>query len=209
MIRLLLVICFLIMTFNLQASAEVLAHKIYAISHFQYNMDEIHENSILEFHSIDDYKISDVDTVPQNSIITIKVNKIIYAKRGKRDGYLKVKLISYTIPEQDNKTKNISSKNLIGSLKLTTKKDLKGIAKNTGISVVGHVLKVPGFSQAVAATKGLIKPNPNQNRLQSVGTNVYKSTPLVYTEKGKNIKIDEDSIVLIKIKEKDEWEYYF
>ncbi|MBE7704229.1 MAG: hypothetical protein E7Z90_00285 [Cyanobacteria bacterium SIG29] len=192
------------MTFNLQASAEVLAHKIYAISHFQYNMDEIHENSILEFHSIDDYKISDVDTVPQNSIITIKVNKIIYAKRGKRDGYLKVKLISYTIPEQDNKTKNISSKNLIGSLKLTTKKDLKGIAKNTGISVVGHVLKVPGFSQAVAATKGLIKPNPNQNRLQSVGTNVYKSTPLVYTEKGKNIKIDEDSIVLIKIKEKDE-----
>ena len=50
----------------------------------------------------------------------------------------------------------------------------------------------------------LIKPNPNQNRLQSVGTNVYKSTPLVYTEKGKNIKIDEDSIVLIKIKEKDE-----
>lgn len=188
----------------INAFAEIIPYKIYAIAHNDISNDELCANSVLAFQTLDQYYISDIDYIEKDSIITLKIKEKIDAKRGKRNGYLKVELISYTIPSKNDEEVMLTDKELSGTLKLSTKKDLEGIAKNAGVSLAGHVLKIPGFSQAVAVSKGLIKPNPSQNRLQSAGTNLYESTPLTYAEKGKEIKIEQDSIVVIKLKDQCE-----
>lgn len=183
--------------------AEVIPHNVYAISHQEYNTEDLKKEKILSFQSLDEYFISDFEVVEKNSILKVKINEYIEPKRGKRDGYIKIQIISYSIPEQNNAVKNIEEKNITGTLRLSTEKDKKELAKHAGIAVVGHILKVPGFSQAVALSKGLIKPNPEQNRLQSAGTNLYESTPLTLSERGNELIIEEDAIVVMKVKQTD------
>lgn len=202
MIRLLLLLFSLFVL--LPANAEILSHKIYAISHNNIASEQIVPNSILQFQAIEQYLISDIEYVEKNSILNLKVNEYVQPKRGKRDAYLKVELLSYTVPSKNDETVNIENKKLTGTLKLSTPKDVKEIAKSAGVTVAGRILKIPGFSQAIAISKGLIKPNPEQNRLQSAGTNLYESTPLTLAEVGENLCIEQDSIVVIKVKESEE-----
>ena len=98
---------------------------------------------------------------------------------------------------------SVTTDELIGTLKLSTPLDKKELAKKAGITIVGQVLKFPGFSQAVAVSKGLIAPNEDQSRLESAGTNLYKSTPLTYSEKGNDLHIEKDSIVVISVKQQE------
>lgn len=204
MIRFLLLLFSLFILFPISVNAKILSYKIYAISHNNIATEHIVPNSILQFQTIEQYLISDTEYVEKNSILKLKVNEYVQAKRGKRDAYLKVALISYTVPSENDETINIENKKLTGTLKLSTPKDVKEIAKSAGVTVAGRILKIPGFSQAIALSKGLIKPNPEQNRLQSAGTNLYESTPLTLAEIGENLCIEQDSIVVIKVKESEE-----
>lgn len=204
MIRIILFLFTLFILMPINANAEILSHKIYAISHNDVNTEKIAKGNILQFQAIEQYLISDTEYVEKDSILKLKINEYVQPKRGKRDGYLKVELISYTVPSQNDEVVVVNDKKLCGTLKLSTPKDIKEIAKGAGVTVVGHILKIPGFSQAIAVSKGLIKPNPEQNRLQSAGTNLYESTPLTLAEVGENLCIEQDSIVVIKIKEIEE-----
>lgn len=186
------------------ALAEVIPHTLYAISHEHLSRNDLNINQNISFQSIDRYEISDFDYVEKNAIVTVKIKEYIEPKRGKRNGYLKVQLMSYTIPSENNRIKDAQDLNIYGTLRLSTKKDKKEIAKSSGVSVAGHILKIPGFSQAVAVSKGLIKPNPEQNRLQSAGTNLYESTPLTLSEYGEDIKIEEDTVVVMRLKVKED-----
>lgn len=184
-------------------SAEVIPHNVYAISHNTIYNNDIEEGKEISFQAIGEYQISEIYSIEENSILKLKIDEYVEAKRGKRNGYIKVHLIEFTIPSEGGRIKNVNNDNIYGTLRLSTEKDMKNIAKSAGVSVVGHILKIPGFSQAIAVSKGLIAPNPEQSRLQSAGKNLYESTPLVYGEKGKELKIEEDSIVVIKLKSKE------
>ena len=74
------------------------------------------------------------------------------------------------------------------------------MAKNLGISAAGKILTVPGFSQAIAAAKGIINPDEEVGRLKTVEKNVYESTPLSYAEKGKDFVVEPDGVVVIKLR---------
>ncbi len=197
--KILLTIMALLLIIPQAVMAEVIPHKIYAATEKAIDGSKLTKNSELTFKAIDNYKLSDKIIIEKNSDITVNVTDYIEPKRGKRDGYLKIKLISYTIPSI-NKTQDVFN-NYEGRLRVSNKKDFKEIAESTGVSVAGHFLKIPGFSQAVAVSKGLIKPNTDQNRLQSAGKNLYESTPLTYIEKGKDFNIEADTIVVISIKD--------
>ena len=140
-------------------------------------------------------------TLQKNSSKKIEVKKYNKPKRGKRDGNLKVKVISYE-DLINKKTIDLKDRNILGTLKHSTPKDIKDIIESASVSVAGKLLKVPGFSQAFAAAKGLVKPNEGESRLKSAGHNLYESTPLTYIEEGEDLKIEEDSIVVIKVNEK-------
>ncbi len=200
--KVILMAIFSIFMLPIFAYAEIIPHTLYAISHNDISTNFLQADNELSFQSIDRYFISEFEYVEKDAILTVKINEYIKPKRGKRDGYLKVKLIQYTIPSEDNKIKNVEDMEIYGTLRLSTPKDKKEIAKSAGISVVGHILKIPGFSQAIAVSKGILIPNPNQNRLQSAGTNLYESTPLTYAEVGEAMEIEEDSIVVMRLKNK-------
>ena len=200
--KLLSILSLLIFGTALSVNAQILPHTIYAVSTDEITSENIKTGEVLNFKALDEYSISETEKVEKNAEITVKVLKYTEPKRGKRNGFLKVRLISYEVPSLNEKKR--PNEKLKGTLKLSTPKDIKSIAKNAGVSVVGHILKVPGFSQALAVSKGLFEPNEDQSRLKSAGQNLYESTPLVYIEKGKDLKIEKDSIVVIKVKTQDE-----
>lgn len=200
-IKIALLSVFLIFIFPLISYAEVLPDKVYAVSIDTYDSSELNEGTDIIVQTIDQYSISSIGNMEKNSIITVRVEKYIEPKRGKINGYLKVKLINHSNPIENYKIIDDEHLDIKGTLRLSTKKDKKEIAKAAGTTIVGHVLKIPGFTQAIALSKGLIKPNPEQSRLKSAGTNLYKSTPLTYIEKGNVLNIEKDSVVVLRFRE--------
>ena len=192
----------LIFCIVLRANAEVIPHSIYAVSQDEISSADLKEGTIIKLKAIDNYSISKDEIIEKNSEIMVRIVQYSQPKRGKRNGYLKVNLISYEIPSKNEK--RMPKEELMGTLRLSTPKDLKSIAESAGVTIAGHFLKVPGFSQAIAVSKGLLEPNENQSRIKSAGENLYKSTPLVYIEKGKELNIEKDTIVVIKVKSQNE-----
>lgn len=196
-------IAFIMFFVPIYVQAEIIPHTVYAISHKSVENEELCKNKELTFQSLGRYFISDTEYIEEDAIITVEITEYIKAKRGKRNAYLKVKIKEYTIPSEDNRIKNAERDNIQGTLRLSNESDKTELAKKAGVTVVGHILKVPGFSQAIAVSKGLLSPNPEQNRLQSAGTNLYESTPLTLTKKGNELFIEEDAIVVLRVKQND------
>lgn len=194
---------FIIFLFTItQANAEIIPNKIYAISSQTINKENIKEGDTITFISLKPCKIIDDIELAEKAEITIKVNEYIKPKRGKKNGYLKIKVISYSEDKDGSNLVDLSNRNITGSLKPSTPKDIKEIVESASVSLAGKLLKVPGFTQAFATAKGLIKPNEGQSRLKSAGQNLYESTPLTYIKEGEDLEIEPDSIVVIKVNEK-------
>lgn len=194
------IFCFVLFFGILSADAEVFSHRIYAVSNNNVARENLNKNGVVDFQAIDTCKIGDEDYIEMFSSLNLRIDKRVKAKRGKRDEYLKVTLLSYTVPTEDGKVVDVAHKGFAGTLKVTEEKDYKNIIASVGFGVAGKALSVPFLSQAAAVSKGLIKPNEDQTRLESAGKNLYESTPLTYAEMGKELSIQENTIVLIKLK---------
>ena len=191
----------LILIIPVHAQAGILPNKIYASPTQEIEAVKAEEGSVLKFKAIDESKLTDDTIIEKDSVLTVRVKEYIGPKRGKRDGYLNIYVDSYTIPSEDNKEIYIQDKNIEGTLKLKTNIDKKELAEKTGVTVAECALDATGITQLYYATKGLIKPNEGQTRLQSAGTNVYNSTGLQYIKKGEDLVIKEDSTVEISVKQ--------
>ncbi len=189
-----LYILILMLCMPLFAMAEILPRTIYAVSPKQLTSETISPNEYISLYAIGDdaYAHQDIG-IKSHEEIKVKIIEYIEPKRGKRDGYYKIEY-------------NYGDIAIMGKMKVSTPKDYKDILQNTGISIVGHALKFPGFSQAIAISKGLINPDEDKSRLKTAGENLYESTPLTYAEKGKDFQVEEDGIVVIKLKVKDDCE---
>ena len=173
--------------------ADILPEKLFAVAQYDINKNTIKSTHEVTLYALDDYSLF------EDSLSIKKGEKLVFildgynpATRGKRNGSFSVTLKS-PLPKNNDLV-------LSGVMKVATPKDLKGLANTIGITVVGKVLKVPGFSQAVAAAKGLIKPDEEKGRFRTVSRNVYESTPLKYVEKGKEFNLETDGIAVIKLR---------
>ena len=199
-----LIFCLLlILIIPVYAQAGIISNKIYASPMQEIEAVKTEEGSLLEFKANDEYKLTDNTSVEKNSVLTVRVKEYIGPKRGKRDGYFKIYIESYTIPSKNNKEIDVKDKELAGTLKIKTEIDKKEITEAAGVTVAEYALDTTGITQVYYATKGLIKPNEGQTRLQSAGTNLYNSTGLQYIKKGEDLVIKEDSIVEIAVKSKE------
>lgn len=201
MLRKLFILFFMFVCFQTSVFAEILSHKIYVVSDQNISSVNIKKNDVYTFQTIERCKISNEEYIENGASVKIAVKKIIPAKRGKRDEYLKIQVLSYTNPLEGNEIINVEKKVVTGTLRLSEEKDLDDIRNKAGISVVGHILKVPALTQVVAVSKGLINPNEDESRIVSAGKNLYESTPFTYVEKGNALNIEPDSILVIKVKE--------
>jgi len=171
------------------AQAEIIPNTIYAVTPKHLSASELKQNSNIELIVIESGAFSSDLCMKEGDKLDVKLIEYIEPKRGKRNGYYKIEF------------KGIGGITISGKMRVSEPQDMQSIAKKAGITITGHILKVPGFSQAIAVSKGLINPAENKNRLQSAGENLYQSTPLTYVEKGKDFEVEEDGIVILKIKE--------
>ena len=197
---LILALLFILIT-PVYAQAGIISNKIYATNlNEKIETAQIVEGNVFKFKAIEESKLTNDTSIEKDSILTVRVKEYIPPKRGKIDGYLKIYVDSYTIPSENNKEVDVKDQNIAGTLKLKVNYDKKEIAESVGVSAVEYALDTTGITQLYYATKGLIKPNAGQNRLQSAGTNLYKSTGLHYIEKGEDLVIKEDAEVEISVK---------
>ncbi len=137
----------------------------------------------------------------QNSTIKGEIVKTIDPKRGKRNGYIIIRPISYTIPSNDNETKNIDDEFLEAKVVGYSKKNFAKMGLNAGLTVGGHYVK--GLGQIFYFSKGLIKPDEGRNRIQSAFHNVYENTPFVFLKKGEEVNIEEGDLLVLKFYHSD------
>ena len=96
---------------------------------------------------------------------------------------------------------NGSKHNLNETVKATYTTTLNKVqlAKKAVLGVGNHFVK--GLSMGVAAVEGVVE-NEEGNRLKSGAKSVYDASPLSYSEKGKDIVINENEIFYLKFPNK-------
>ena len=167
--------------------AAVIPDKIYATTPVAL------ENNLKPNHHVDldvlklGSMTQDID-LEHGQAIEVKIKEYVPPKRGKRDGYYKV----------DFNYKN--SGVMQGKMAVAKQTDFKDLSKKAGATIAGHALGVVMLPQAYAVTKGLVKPNENESRLKSAGTNLYNSTPLTYTKKGQEFNVPAGGVVVLSLK---------
>ena len=160
-----------LLLFPIFTYAAVIPDKIYATTPVALN-NELKPNHIVDLDVLKLGNLSQDMELEHGDAIKVKIIKYVPPKRGKLDGYYKV--------DFNYKNNDIMQ----GKMSVAKQTDIKDLSKKAGATIAGHALGVVMLPQAYAVTKGLVKPNENQSRLKSAGTNLYESTPLTYTEKG-------------------------
>lgn len=178
------------------SAAEVIPQKIVGVAHSEINANTIESKHEISLYALKDYSLFD-DTleIKKGEELFFILDDYNAPTRGKRDGYYKVTL-KKPLPKDSGIVPT-------GTMRVATEKDLAGMAQNLGITVVGKILKVPGFSQAVAAAKGVINPNEGESRFTSARKNVFYSTPLKYIGVGSDFAVEPDGLVIIKLRSID------
>lgn len=143
----------------------------------------------------------------KESVLTAKVTKVVDPKRGKRNGYLIVEPLNYTIPSL-GETKSVGEKAWRAKVLGYKPFDVKKSAVGAGLAVAGHFVK--GIGQFYYFGKGVIKPEEGENRLVSGVKNVYENSPLAYIEEGEEAKVQTGDLLLLKFYYEDvpKWKFW-
>lgn len=165
---------------------EIIPNTIYAVTPKALNSYNLKIGDRINLYVLKTGKLSKELNLNYGDEIELLILGYSKPKRGKLNGYYKVEYISSNIQK--------------GKMRVSTPMDMKEIAETAGITVAGLILQIPGFSQAIAVSKGLIAPNENQTRIESAGKNLYESTPLTYIEKGNEFTVEKDGIVVIRLR---------
>ncbi len=198
--KILQVFCFLftfisILNQSALAQADIVPTNIYAVTPVSFGIQDVNNDKTIELLSFKDYELNDI-TIKKQDKLTIELTEYIHPKRGKRNGYFKIQLKAINdIPVKEKFT---------GTMRISEPKDMQEMAEKAGVTIAGAILKVPGFSQGVAVAKGILSPNENETRIKSAGQNLYKSTPLPYIKKGDDFLIEENGVVVLKLREKNQ-----
>lgn len=132
----------------------------------------------------------------KDAVVEGEIVKTVDPKRGKRNGYIIIRPISYSIPSEDNEIKKIEDEFLEAKVVGYSKKNFAKMGLNAGLTVGGYYVK--GLGQIFYFSKGLIKPDKGRNRIQSAFHNVYENTPFVFLEKGEEVDIEEGDLLVLK-----------
>ena len=112
-----------------------------------------------------------------------KIINVQKPKRLKRNATFSFQLVNYTSSDT-GRTHYVQSNEYVG--KYTTQFNKAGIAKKAALTAGNYF--VHGISAGYTAIEGAVK-NEEDNRLKSSAVALYESTPLSYSEKGKDIVI--------------------
>lgn len=142
------------------------------------------------------------------AIIHAYVIKISDPKRGKRNAYILIRLISYTVPSEGHRVMKFKNNRLEAKVTAYKKMDKKQATEKGAVSATGLVL--PGFSPMYYFSKGCITSEEDENRITSGGKLAYKNSIFSFVEKGDNLVLKKGSYVKLKFydSEKPKWKIF-
>lgn len=146
---------------------------------------------VLEKAELKNGMVFEDGTVILGDIIEVK-----QPKRAKLNASFRFKPVSYSY---NGTTFKIEDPEIIAKYAEYKELDKVGLATSAATTVAGQFIKIPGLSQGVSFIKGVVK-DPEHNRLKSGAVQVYKDSPLVYIEEGKDVVINKDQMFLLKFK---------
>lgn len=138
----------------------------------------------------------------EGTIISGEVIKIKDARRCKRNAYFEFVPTEITF---ENKTQKIGNPEVyakvVGYYPINKGNLAERAAKGTaGIVLKGIIGPVAGVAMGGVSFIEGVAQNENKNRIKSGFTKVYKDSPLVYFEEGKQLNLSPGDLIVIKIK---------
>ncbi len=156
---------------------------------------EQHKNTV-KFKVLEENSFENGITFEKDSVISAEITKVAEPKRGKRNGYLVIVPLSYSVPSKGGENIKINDEYWVATVAGYKPFDVKKAAFSAGLSAAGYFVK--GIGQIFYFGKGLISPNEGEGRLKSGAKNVYENSPLCYIEEGEEINIKTGDILLLK-----------
>lgn len=143
----------------------------------------------------------------KGTVLNAKAAKMVDPKRGKRNGYLIIDPVSYTIPST-GETRKIDDEYWVANVYGYKPFDVKNAVIGAGLFAGGMFVK--GLGQVYYFGKGIIKPEDGENRLKSGVKSVYKNSPLAYIEEGEELNIKTGDVLLLKFYHSDipKWRFF-
>lgn len=187
-------VLFLLTSFSINnafADTDIIPSKVYAVT--QNTISAKKSGLKIDLVVAKECELEDI-TIKDGDNIKVSLSEYVQPKRGKRNGYYKVKLLRVNTTQINGA--------YYGTMKVAEPKDTAEVLKKAGTTVAGVALGVPGLSQGIAVAKGLISPNDNESRMQSAGKNLYESTPLPLVNKGTDFYASQNSIVVLSLRKK-------
>ncbi len=174
-----------------------------SLSDFSFN----HQVDTVRLKVLEKNKFKNGVKFEKGAILTAKVAKVVDAKRGKRNGYLVVDPLSYTVPSTGASVQ-IDDEYWLANVLGYKPFDAKSTAAKAGLSVAGFFVK--GIGQIFYFGKGVISPEEGEGRLKSGAKNVYENSPLAYIEEGEEVDIKTGDILLLKFYHEDvpKWKFW-
>lgn len=144
----------------------------------------------------------------KNDVVQGKIIRTVEAKRIKRSGYIVIKPNAiYREGVKVNYDRDLEAK-VTAYSKTDWKKTGKTAGLSAGLTVGSHF--VPGLSQIFYFSKGVLKPQDDQSRLESGVKSVYENSPFAYIEKGQDLNIEKGDYLVLKFYHSDvaKWQYF-
>lgn len=152
---------------------------------------------INEGFTVDNYKHYKAGTVFYG-----KVEKVVNGQIGKRKGYFVFTPTHYANQDDVHQltTGNLEIK--VSYYKPFDKEQAMKNLTNLGLTTAaGKILHVPFLSEGISFVKGTVSPEEDTNRIISGVKSAYKSSPLVYVEKGEELYVHPGQEVKLNINE--------
>lgn len=142
----------------------------------------------------------------EGTVLYAKASKMVDPKRGKRNGYLIINPIKYTVPGEE--TLDITDEYWLANVYGYKPFDMKNAAISAGLFAGGMFVK--GIGQVYYFGKGVLSPEDGENRLKSGVKSVYKNSPLAYIESGEELSIKTGDVLLLKFYHSDvpKWRFF-
>lgn len=185
-----LLLIFTSIIFFISSSAQAKAIRVMSMDKFSTaNPSSTYKVQVIEKEEFKDGTVYEAGTIISGEVIKVK-----NAQRGKRNGYFEF------VPTElmyDHKTCKIQKPNVYAKVVGYAPVNTLGLVENAAKGAVGLAFK--GASQGISFVQGVAE-DQNGNRLVSGLVRMYKDSPLVYIEEGKELNVNPGDLIVLKFK---------
>lgn len=195
--KLFYILVLFLVTFSL-VSSDVSAKTLKMIAETVNDFSTLDKTKQVELKIVGDYKVSDNDYIPNGLRLKGEITEISPPKRGKRNAYAYMKIISYKLPNDVFFKKFTALQKFSVKLSVYKKLDIKDKSLDLGASAAG--LFVENITYPINFVRGVVVAEEGENRLAAGAKMTYEKSMFSYFSKGKELILPAGSQLTVTFK---------